>query len=103
MTNFFFYRAESIYILADTLVTKVMTRMSDEASGYVIDTVEDTAKLLKKQVRPIVAACNQTAYDVQKVGDSIDGMGAARVDALVPVRRHGRALVKRLNRMAARR
>jgi hypothetical protein len=73
--------------------------MPGEASQYVTETVADTTKLLKKQVRPIVAACNKTAYDVQKFGDLLD---EAEVDVkpIINIRRHGKTIVKNLNKVA---
>ncbi|MDD4464643.1 MAG: hypothetical protein PHR86_10430 [Desulfobacterales bacterium] len=76
--------------------------MPGEASQYVTETVADTTKLLKKQVRPIVAACNKTAYDVQKFGALLDETEVDVVTA-TNVRRHGRTIVKNLNKVATQR
>jgi len=76
--------------------------MPGEASQYVTETVADTTKLLKKQVRPIVAACNKTAEDVQKCGALLDET-EVDVGTATNVRRHGRTSVKNLNKVATQR
>jgi len=77
--------------------------MSDEIPQYVTHNIEDATKMLKKQVRPIVATCNKTAYDVQKFGVLLESgktPDVLQIMATTKSKRNGRKIVKNLNRLA---